>query len=144
MRTRLSLTLDDATATAAAAQAYAESRQLKVSIAVAGESTYLLYLLRMDGAPWRAGHDSPRRRCPSHLRLRGLDRLHLSPAEHRSAVTAGAAATDVCARGPPGSGPSSRWHPSPGSCRYPAGPRRFSSETRAVPQAGAASNGKEM
>ena len=52
MRTKLSLTLTDATAIAAAAHAYAESHQLKVSIAIVDESTYLQHLLRMDGAPY--------------------------------------------------------------------------------------------
>ncbi len=52
MRTKLSLTLTDARAIAAAAHAYAESHQLMVSIAVADESAYLQYLLRMDGAPY--------------------------------------------------------------------------------------------
>ena len=52
MRTKLSLTLTDATAIAAAAHAYAESHQLRVSIAIVDESTYLHHLLRMDGAPY--------------------------------------------------------------------------------------------
>ena len=52
MRTKLSLTLTDAKAIAAAAEAYAESHQLKVSIAIVDESTYLQHLLRMDGAPY--------------------------------------------------------------------------------------------
>ena len=52
MRTKLSLTLTDAKAIAAAAETYAESHQLKVSIAIVDESTYLQHLLRMDGAPY--------------------------------------------------------------------------------------------
>ncbi len=52
MRTKLSLTLTDAQAIAAAAHAYAESHQLRVSIAIVDESTYLQHLLRMDGAPY--------------------------------------------------------------------------------------------
>jgi len=52
MRTKLSLTLIDAQAIAAAAEAYAESHQLRVSIAIVDESTYLQHLLRMDGAPY--------------------------------------------------------------------------------------------
>jgi glc operon protein GlcG len=52
VRTKLTLSLTDAKAIAAAAQAYAESQQLAVSIAIVDESTYLQYLLRMDGAPY--------------------------------------------------------------------------------------------
>ena len=52
MRTKLSLTLTDATAITAAARAYAESHQLRVSIAIVDESTHLQHLLRMDGAPY--------------------------------------------------------------------------------------------
>ncbi len=51
MRAKLSLTLTDTPAIAAAAEAYAGSHRLKVSIAIADESTYLQHLLRMDGAP---------------------------------------------------------------------------------------------
>jgi glc operon protein GlcG len=52
IRTKLSLTLTDATAIAAAAQQYAESRELRVSIAVVDESTYIQHVIRMDGAPF--------------------------------------------------------------------------------------------
>jgi glc operon protein GlcG len=52
MRTKLSLTLADAKTIAAAAEAYAESHDLRVSIAIVDESTYLQHLLRMDGAPY--------------------------------------------------------------------------------------------
>ena len=52
MRTKLSLTLTDATAIAAAAEEYAESRELRVSIAVVDESTYVQHVIRMDGAPY--------------------------------------------------------------------------------------------
>ena len=52
MRTKLTLTLTDAAAIAAAAEAYAESHELRVSIAVVDESTYLQHLVRMDGAPY--------------------------------------------------------------------------------------------
>ena len=52
MRTKLSLTLTDATAIAAAAEEYAESRELRVSIAVVDESTYIQHVVRMDGAPY--------------------------------------------------------------------------------------------
>lgn len=52
MRTKLSLSLNDARAIAAAAETYADSQQLKVSIAIVDESTYLQYLVRMDGAPY--------------------------------------------------------------------------------------------
>ncbi len=55
MRTKLSLTLTDAKTIAAAAEAYAGSRQLKVSIAIVDESTYLQHLVRMDGAPYKSG-----------------------------------------------------------------------------------------
>ena len=52
MRTKLSLTLTDATAIAAAAEEYAEARELRVSIAVVDESTYVQHVIRMDGAPY--------------------------------------------------------------------------------------------
>ena len=52
MHTKLSRTLTDAKTIAAAAEAYAQSHQLAASIAVVDESTYLQYLLRMDGAPY--------------------------------------------------------------------------------------------
>jgi glc operon protein GlcG len=52
MRTKLSLTLTDATAIAAAAEEYAESQELRVSIAVVDESTYVQHVVRMDGAPY--------------------------------------------------------------------------------------------
>lgn len=52
MRTKLSLTLTDATAIATAAEEYAESRELRVSIAVVDESTYIQHVIRMDGAPY--------------------------------------------------------------------------------------------
>ena len=52
MHTKLTLSLTDATAIASAAHAYAESHQLRVSIAIVDESTYLQHLLRMDGAPY--------------------------------------------------------------------------------------------
>jgi glc operon protein GlcG len=52
MRTKLSLTLGDAKAIAAAAEEYAESHGLSVSIAVVDESTYVQYVIRMDGAPY--------------------------------------------------------------------------------------------
>jgi glc operon protein GlcG len=47
-----SLSLIDAKAIAEAAEAYAESRGFPVSIAVVDESTYLLHLVRLDGAPY--------------------------------------------------------------------------------------------
>ena len=52
MRTKLSLALTDATAIAAAAEEYAESQELRVSIAVVDESTYVQHVIRMDGAPY--------------------------------------------------------------------------------------------
>jgi glc operon protein GlcG len=52
MRTKLSLTLDDAKAIGAAAEEYAGSRELSVSIAVVDESTYVQHVVRMDGAPY--------------------------------------------------------------------------------------------
>ena len=48
----MSITLSDATAIAAAAEEYAESRELRVSIAVVDESTYVQHVIRMDGAPY--------------------------------------------------------------------------------------------
>jgi glc operon protein GlcG len=52
MRTKLSLSLNDARAIAAAAETYADSQQLKVSIAVVDESTYIQHVIRIDGAPY--------------------------------------------------------------------------------------------
>ena len=52
MHTKLSLSLTDARAITQAAEAYAQSRDLSVSIAVVDQSTYLQYLVRMDGAPF--------------------------------------------------------------------------------------------
>jgi glc operon protein GlcG len=52
MRTKLTLTLTDATAIVAAAEEYAESRELRVAIAVVDESTYVQNVIRMDGAPY--------------------------------------------------------------------------------------------
>ena len=50
MRTRLTLSLSDARAMVAAAEAYAIENDLRVSIAVVDESTYLQCAIRMDGA----------------------------------------------------------------------------------------------
>ena len=50
MRTKSSLDLSDAKAIVAAAERYAEWHELRVSIAVVDESTYVLHLVRMDGA----------------------------------------------------------------------------------------------
>ena len=61
MRTKLSLTLTDAIAIAAAAHAYAESHQLRVSIAIVDESTYLQHLLRMDEAPYTSAEGALRK-----------------------------------------------------------------------------------
>ncbi len=52
MRTKLTLTLTEASAIAAAAEEYAESRELRVSIAIVDESTYIQHVTRMDGAPY--------------------------------------------------------------------------------------------
>lgn len=50
MITKLSLSLSEARAMASAAEQFARERNLKVSIAVVDESTYLQHAVRMDGA----------------------------------------------------------------------------------------------
>jgi glc operon protein GlcG len=52
MRTKPTLDLSDARTIAAAAERYAEAHELRVSIAVADESTYIQHVVRMDGAPY--------------------------------------------------------------------------------------------
>jgi glc operon protein GlcG len=52
MHTKPSLDLTDAKVITTAAQEYAESRDLRVSIAIVDESTYVQHVVRMDGAPY--------------------------------------------------------------------------------------------